>query len=125
VRAFLAAVVRKKLGLRLESEKTDGERVYGNKRKDFRYAKKARPKPLGRASRLFRQSLAAANVVYRLRLCSGDFLPPSPPAEKATGRQDQTGQASTGDGARDCGGGGRYVKELGGSPDLPVRSWFP
>ena len=28
VRAFLAAVVRKKLGLRLESEKTDGERVY-------------------------------------------------------------------------------------------------
>ena len=27
VRAFLAAVVRKKLGLRLESEKTDGERV--------------------------------------------------------------------------------------------------
>jgi Protein of unknown function (DUF3489) len=28
VRAFLAAVVRKKLGLRLESDKTDGERVY-------------------------------------------------------------------------------------------------
>ena len=28
VRAFLATVVRKKLGLRLESEKTDGERVY-------------------------------------------------------------------------------------------------
>jgi hypothetical protein len=28
VSAFLAAVVRKKLGLRLESEKTDGERVY-------------------------------------------------------------------------------------------------
>jgi hypothetical protein len=28
VRAFLAAVVRKKLGLRLGSEKTDGERVY-------------------------------------------------------------------------------------------------
>jgi hypothetical protein len=28
VRAFLAAVVRKKLGLRLASEKTDGERVY-------------------------------------------------------------------------------------------------
>jgi hypothetical protein len=27
-RNFLAAVVRKKLGLRLESEKTDGERVY-------------------------------------------------------------------------------------------------
>jgi hypothetical protein len=28
VRAFLAAVVRKRLGLRVESEKTDGERVY-------------------------------------------------------------------------------------------------
>jgi Protein of unknown function (DUF3489) len=28
VRAFLAAVVRKRLGLKLESEKTDGERVY-------------------------------------------------------------------------------------------------
>ena len=28
VRSFLAAMVRKKLGLRLESEKTDGERVY-------------------------------------------------------------------------------------------------
>jgi hypothetical protein len=28
VRGFLAAVVRKKLGLTLESEKTDGERVY-------------------------------------------------------------------------------------------------
>jgi len=28
VRAFLAAVVRKKLGLKLDSEKADGERVY-------------------------------------------------------------------------------------------------
>jgi hypothetical protein len=28
VRGFLAAVVRKKLGLRLKSEKSDGERVY-------------------------------------------------------------------------------------------------
>src|SRR5262245_11866958 len=31
----------------------------------------------------------------------GGPLPPSPPAEKATARQDQTGQASTGDGAGD------------------------
>jgi hypothetical protein len=29
---------------------------------------------------------------------SGDLLPPSPPAEKATARQDQAGKASTGDG---------------------------
>jgi hypothetical protein len=28
VRGFLAAVVRKRLGLKLESEKTDGARVY-------------------------------------------------------------------------------------------------
>ena len=32
---------------------------------------------------------------------SGALLPPSPPAEKATARQDRAGQASTGDGARD------------------------
>jgi len=30
---------------------------------------------------------------------SGDLLPPSPPAEKATACQDKAGQASTGDGA--------------------------
>jgi hypothetical protein len=32
---------------------------------------------------------------------SGDLLPPSPPAEKATARQDQAGQSGTGDGAGD------------------------
>jgi hypothetical protein len=35
------------------------------------------------------------------REVSGDFLPPSPPAEKANVRQDQAGQASTDDGAGD------------------------
>jgi hypothetical protein len=29
--------------------------------------------------------------------CSGNLLPPSPPAEKTTARQDQAGQTSTGD----------------------------
>ena len=29
--------------------------------------------------------------------CSGNLLPPSPPAEQATARQDQTGKSSTGD----------------------------
>jgi len=32
--------------------------------------------------------------------CSGGSLPPSPPAEKATARQDQAGQSSTNDGSR-------------------------
>src|SRR5262249_43126764 len=31
--------------------------------------------------------------------CSGNLLPPSPPAEKANARQDQARKASTGDGA--------------------------
>jgi hypothetical protein len=31
---------------------------------------------------------------------SGNLLPPPPPPEKATARQDEAGQASTGDGAR-------------------------
>jgi hypothetical protein len=33
---------------------------------------------------------------------SGDFLTPSPPAEKGTARQDQAGQACTGDWAGDA-----------------------
>ena len=44
-------------------------------------------------------SLAAALDVRIVR--SGDLLPPSPPAEKATARQDQAGKSSTGDGAGD------------------------
>src|SRR6516162_7603382 len=41
--------------------------------------------------------------------CSGAFLPPpSPPAEKATARQDQAGKASTGDGAGDGRGQGSW-----------------
>jgi len=37
---------------------------------------------------------------------SAAFLPPSPPAEKATARQDQAGQSGTGDGAGDGNSGG-------------------
>jgi hypothetical protein len=33
--------------------------------------------------------------------CSGDLLPPSPPAEKATASKDQARQVSTGDGTGD------------------------
>src|SRR5262249_17576617 len=48
-------------------------------------------------SRLLRQSLTAANDVCGLRGSSGDFLTPSPPAEKATARQDQAGQPGADD----------------------------
>jgi hypothetical protein len=56
-------------------------------------------RPCTHKSRLLRQSLAAANDVCGLRPpeSSGDLLPPSPPAEKATARQDQAGKASTDD----------------------------
>jgi hypothetical protein len=40
--------------------------------------------------------------IWRVRIgdgSSGDLLPPSPPAEKATARQDQPGKSGTGDGA--------------------------
>jgi hypothetical protein len=38
-------------------------------------------------------------IVYRICAgCSGDLPPPSPPAEKATARQDQTWKTGTGDG---------------------------
>ncbi len=40
----------------------------------------------------------------RWAACSGDLLPPSPPAEKATAREDQAGKASTGDWAGDRAG---------------------
>ena len=39
--------------------------------------------------------------------CSGAFLTPPPPAEKATARQDQAREASTGDGT----GNGIYTRE--------------
>jgi hypothetical protein len=45
--------------------------------------------------------------VSAARECSGRLLPPPPPAEKATARQDQAGKASTGDGA---GNGGTSIK---------------
>jgi hypothetical protein len=40
-------------------------------------------------------------VKFRL-LCSSSPLPPSPPAEKTTARQQQAGQPSTGNGARNA-----------------------
>src|SRR5262245_23530557 len=39
--------------------------------------------------------------------CSGDLLPPSPPAEKATTSEDQAGQSSAGDGVGN--GSGRSI----------------
>jgi hypothetical protein len=50
-----------------------------------------------RADRLRRWGLEARRCAEG----SGDFLPPSPPSEKATARQDQARQASTRDGAGD------------------------
>jgi len=41
------------------------------------------------------------NRPVRCAGCSRDLLPPSPPAEKATARQDQTWKSSTGDGDGD------------------------
>jgi hypothetical protein len=41
--------------------------------------------------------------------CSGAFLPPSPPAEKTTARQDQAGKSSTDDGTGNRGGGYREI----------------
>jgi len=54
-----------------------------------------------RAARVGR-GLSACEIRLRAE-CSGDLLPPSPPAEKTTARQDQAGQASTSDGAGDGG----------------------
>src|SRR5215469_12907337 len=45
----------------------------------------------------------------RLRECLCDFLPPSPPTEKASARQEQARQSSTDDGAGDC-----YARERKG-----------
>ena len=41
-------------------------------------------------------------IHHSVRQMSDVSLPPSPPAEKATARQDQAREASTGDGAGDC-----------------------
>jgi len=42
---------------------------------------------------------------------SGDLLPPSPPGEKATARQDQSGQSGTDDGAGDADGAGNGARK--------------
>jgi cytoskeletal protein CcmA (bactofilin family) len=39
---------------------------------------------------------------WRVRIASGDLLPPSPPAEKATARQDQPWKSCADDGGGDC-----------------------
>jgi len=48
-----------------------------------------------------------AKGALRVNECTASLAqagpPPSPPAEKATASKDQAGQASTSDGARDCG----------------------
>src|SRR5215470_13258789 len=48
---------------------------------------------------------------------SGAFLPPSPPGEKATARQDQARQSSTSDGAGNSGCGGNCEAALGKTTD--------
>jgi hypothetical protein len=48
--------------------------------------------------------------------------PPSPPAEKATARQDQTGKASTGDGSGD-GRAPRAPVRADGTPSDPNHPW--
>jgi hypothetical protein len=45
-------------------------------------------------------SCVSTACTHKSRLLGG-LLPPSPPAEKATARQDQAGQSSTDDGAGD------------------------
>jgi hypothetical protein len=44
---------------------------------------------------------------------SGDFLSPSPPAEKATARQDQAGKASPGNGSRHANSVKRHDADIG------------
>src|SRR6516165_1019666 len=39
---------------------------------------------------------------WRVRIASGDLLPPSPPAEKTTARQDQPWKSCADDGGGDC-----------------------
>jgi hypothetical protein len=53
--------------------------------------------------------------------CSGDFLTPSPPAEKAAARQDQAGKASARDGAgnyRRIDGVQKYIAGVIGRGDI-------
>src|SRR5262249_37131633 len=74
------------------------------------------------------KSLAAAND-GRVG-SSGDFLPPSPPAEKASARQDQARKTSTDDGGGDTDHRARIREEngaghrrlcVGESPEKPRR----
>jgi hypothetical protein len=54
---------------------------------------------------------------------SGDFLPPSPPSEEATARQDQAGQSCTGDRAGDGRSGSGHLNEVNEARASLGRSW--
>jgi hypothetical protein len=57
--------------------------------------------------RRVRETKFATTAVTNLPrlVMKSDLLPPSPPAEQSTARQDQAGQSSTGDGTGDGAGG--------------------
>jgi hypothetical protein len=76
-------------------------------------------RPCTHQSRLFTNRWLP-QTTCALGRCSGGLLPPSPPAEKATACQDQAGQSSTRDGARDR-GWAEQAKIIGGQERLASR----
>src|SRR5437660_12513854 len=61
----------------------------------------AAARPLAVQDRAFDRAADSRAAATTRHGCSGDFLPPSPPGEKATTHQDQARQSSTGDGTGD------------------------